>query len=139
MSELERLCRRLARPWFAVVVVLAAATCDAPRGPVEQPTPMPGPSPFVYPVELWDQRIQGESLLIVHITELGAVDSAYVIASSGFSEFDSAAVRGAHRLRFSPGKQDQRRVPMWTRLPVRFSIDTLEAVGLPAAANGSHE
>lgn len=139
MTQLERLRGRLARPRFALAVILAAASCDAPRGPVEQPTPMPGASPFVYPVELWDLRIQGESMLMVHITELGAVDSAYVVASSGFSEFDSAAVRGARQLRFSPGKQDQRRVPMWTRLPVRFSIDTLEAVGLPAAANGSHE
>lgn len=88
---------------------------------------MPGASPFAYPVELWDRGIEGESMLMVHVTERGAVDSAYVLTSSGFAEFDSAAVNGAHALQFTPARRGDERIAMWTRLPVRFSMDTLAA------------
>jgi TonB family protein len=100
---------------------------------------MPGPTPFVYPTELWDLKVQGETMLMVRVTELGAVDSAYVVSSSGFREFDSAAVRGVHQLRFSPGRQGQRRIAMWTKVPVRFSLDSLPTVGLPPPRNGAHD
>lgn len=96
---------------------------------------MPGPSPFDYPTELWDQKLEGETLLMVHVTELGGVDSVYVVQSSGQLAFDSAALRGARQLRFSPGRQGQRRVAMWTRVPVRFNLDTAPAVGLPEAGS----
>lgn len=92
---------------------------------------MPGPSPFEYPTALWDQKLEGETLLMVHVTETGAVDSAYVVQTSGQMAFDSAALRGAKQLRFSAGRQGQRRVAMWTRVPVRFRMDTVPAVGLP--------
>lgn len=100
---------------------------------------MPGASPFAYPVELWDMKIEGEAMLMVRVTEVGGVDSAYVLTSSGFAEFDSAAVQGAHALRFSPGRQGQKRIAMWTRLPVRFSMDTLGTAGPAAAGNGPHD
>jgi TonB family protein len=121
------------------LAVLLACTflsgCSGEEEPIEHPAAMPGPTPFAYPVELWDRRIEGETMLMVHVTELGAVDSAYVLTSSGHAEFDSAAMRGAPQLRFSPGKQGKRRVPMWTRLPVRFSLDTLQAAAQPASGN----
>ena len=131
--------QRLRGGFSGLLIVLALAGCERTGDPVEQPALMPGPSPFAYPVELWDRGIQGESMLMVHVSELGIVDSAYVLTTSGFQEFDSAAARGAHALRFSPGRQGRRRVAMWTRVPVRFSLDTLQAVGLPAAGNGSHD
>jgi TonB family protein len=121
------------------VAILALISCRDAREPAEQPTPMPGPTPFVYPTELWDLKVQGETMLMVRVTELGAVDSAYVVSSSGFREFDSAAVRGVHQLRFSPGRQGQRRIPMWTKVPVRFSLDSLPTVGLPPPRNGAHD
>jgi TonB family protein len=102
-----------------------ALGCDTPDEPIERPAPMPGPTPFVYPVDLWDQKVQGETVLMVHVTELGAVDSVYVERTSGFSAFDSAATLGARRMRFSAGKRADKRVAMWTKVPVRFSMDTL--------------
>jgi TonB family protein len=102
-----------------------ALGCDTPDEPIERPAPMPGPTPFVYPVDLWDQKVQGETVLMVHVTELGAVDSVYVERTSGFSAFDSAATQGARRMRFSAGKRADKRVAMWTKVPVRFSMDTL--------------
>lgn len=106
-----------------------ALGCDATEEPIERPSPMPDPTPFVYPVDLWDQKVQGETLLMVHVTELGAVDSVYVERTSGFSAFDSAATRGARKMRFSAGRRGDRRVAMWTKVPVRFSMDTLSAAG----------
>jgi TonB family protein len=108
-----------------LLLLAGLVSCGGADEPVEHPTPMPGRSPFEYPVALWDQRLEGETMLMVHVTELGQVDSAYVLDSSGFREFDSAAVSGARRLRFVPGRQGERRIPMWTKVPVRFALDTL--------------
>jgi len=116
---MQGLIRRLA-PWLAAALV----ACNGTEEPVENPTPMPGESPFEYPLELWDQRIEGETMLMVHVTELGRVDSVYVLETSGFGEFDSAAVAGARRLQFSAARQGDRRVAMWTKVPVRFALDS---------------
>jgi TonB family protein len=110
-----------------IALAVVATACAEPEPPTDPPTPMPGASPFVYPVELWDQHVEGETMLMVHVTELGQVDSAYVLESSGFDAFDAAAVDGSRRLQFSAGRRGDRRVAMWTKVPVRFSIDTTAA------------
>lgn len=122
------------RPWGAALGLALGLLCacdGADAEPVDPPTPFPDPAPFIYPSELWDAGIEGTAILMVHVNERGAVDSVYVHESSRFPEFDSAAVRGAHALRFSPARQGQRRVGLWTRLPVRFALDSL-ALGLTA-------
>lgn len=86
--------------------------------------------PFVYPVELWDHKISGQTILLLRISELGAVDSVLISTPSGYDEFDSAAVQGARILRFTPGRQGERRVAMWTKLPVRFARDTSLQMGI---------
>jgi TonB family protein len=85
---------------------------------------VPQGSPFAYPLELWDRRVTGETVLHVHVTREGAVDSVAVFNGSGYPEFDSAAVQGARKLRFVPGKRGRRTVSMWTKLPVRFEQDS---------------
>jgi TonB family protein len=109
---------------LALMLGTLAACSEAPV-PIEHPQPMPGASPFEYPIALWDQRVQGETLLLVHVTAVGDVDSARVYTSSGVAELDSAAVAGAFKLRFAPARQGDRRVPMWTKVPVRFSVDSV--------------
>lgn len=104
--------------------------CAAEPEPVVEPVPMPDPTPIEYPVSLWDRGVQGETEVMVHVDQFGDVDSAMVSQSSGYPEFDSAAVTGARRLRFTPGKQGDRRVPMWTRMPVRFSQDSTASLGM---------
>lgn len=93
---------------------------------MELPERMSDSLPFVYPIELWDHNIQGQTDLMLRISELGAVDSVVISHSSGYAEFDSAAVQGARSMRFTPGKKGEQRVPMWTKLPVRFTRDTLK-------------
>ena len=112
---------------FAALCLLAGCA-KPPEEPVEQPELMPGPSPFEYPVSLWDQKVTGETVVLVHVTREGGVDSVTVSNPSGHVEFDSAAVSGARKLRFVPGKRGALPVDMWTRLPVRFYLDST-AVG----------
>lgn len=110
--------------------VLVAACSRANDEPVEPPTPFPGESPFAYPPALVDLDARGETVLMVHVTTAGVVDSAYVLEAATWSEFDSAALAGVRELRFSPAKQGARRVALWTRLPVRFAPDTVVELGL---------
>ncbi len=118
----------------AVLAALLAAACVADE-PVQQPTPLFESAPVEFPLSLWDEGAEGETILMVHITPVGTVDSVYVHESSGYPQFDSAAVAGAQLLRFTPGKRGDRRVDMWARLPVRFDR-TMRAgsVGVPGPA-----
>jgi TonB family protein len=108
-----------------VALCLFAGCAKPPEEPVEQPELMPGPSPFTYPVGLWDNRVTGETVVLVHVTREGGVDSVTVGHPSGHVEFDSAALAGARKLRFVPGKRGAQPVDMWTRLPVRFYLDSM--------------
>ena len=112
-----------------VLVMVLMAACTAPAEPITQPELMPDPSPFKYPVSLWDQRLNGETVLMLHVTREGVVDSVSVFNSSGQSAFDSAAVVGARQLRFIPGRRGARPVDMWTKLPVRFWRDSTSVTG----------
>ena len=76
----------------AVGAALLAAACGGTDEPVEPPTPFPGASPFTYPEELLEIEAEGETVLMVHVTTAGVVDSAYVLEAAPWSAFDSAAL-----------------------------------------------
>jgi len=103
---------------LALLVALAACATD---GEIEQPAPLYGEMPIDYPLQLWDQDMEGETLLRVRVTDVGAVDSVEVMESSGHPVFDSAAVAGAKELRFRPARRDGRRIEVWAKVPVHFS------------------
>ena len=90
--------------------------------PVTEPVPLSDDSPFRYPIPLWDRGVEGETVLMVHVTDMGAVDSAYVLLSSGEAAFDSAALAGSGALLFAPSRRGEDRVASWARLPVRFRM-----------------
>ena len=100
------------------VPALAACAGDAE---VEEPAPLGDAIPIEYPLEMWDQGIEGETVLQVRVNELGEVDSVAVIETSGHEPLDSAAAEGARAMRFQPGRKDGRDVPVWVRIPVQFS------------------
>lgn len=118
------------RAGLAGLVVLCLACGGGAGEPVEPPTPFPGASPIEYPESLLDLAAEGETVLMVHVTTAGAVDTAYVLEPAPWSAFDSAALAGVRRMRFSPARQGSRRVALWSRLPVRFAPDTTAAIGL---------
>jgi TonB family protein len=106
--------------------IVCAAGCG-PDAPVDKPKLLPGPTSVVYPVELWDMGIEGETTVMLHVDASGVVDSAYVHETSGFPDFDSAAVRGTLQMRFAPAKRGDERVDAWTRMPIRFQREPADA------------
>jgi TonB family protein len=105
---------------MSAMIVVAVAACVAEEVAVQEPELIENDSPFRYPIDLWDEGTEGETIVMVRVTPTGGVDSVYVAESSGYAAFDSAAVSGARELRFVPGRRDDRRAAMWARVPVRF-------------------
>lgn len=101
-----------------LIVALAACASDAP---LVLPVAVEQETPFVYPEELWDEGVESQAVVMVHVTADGAVDSVYVRTTSGYESMDSAALRGARELRFEPGRRGEEAVDVWVRLPVRFT------------------
>jgi TonB family protein len=125
---------------LAAALVLAHVACGGEEdAAVRQPVPMPDPTPIDFPVALWDRQVEGRTEIMVRVNELGDVDSVYVDKPSGFIEFDSAAVAGARRLRFTPGRRGDRHVAMWIRLPVEFARDSTATLGEVTLPENAHE
>lgn len=102
----------------AAVLLLAACVGEAE---IEQPTPLYGNVPIEYPLTLWDQDMEGQTMLRVRVTDTGQVDSVEVTQSSGHAAFDSAAASGARGLRFRPARREGKRIQVWAEVPVHFS------------------
>jgi protein TonB len=79
-------------------------------------------SPVEYPVPLLEQGIEGRVLLRLYADSTGALvrDSTRVSESSGYPALDSAAVRGAAALRFSPALRQGRPVGGLFLQPIHF-------------------
>jgi periplasmic protein TonB len=108
-------------PLSMALLVGVGLTGCAERAPEIPPSQLPG-SPFHYPEELWDAGVEGETLVEIHVSALGTVDSARVERSSGHAEFDSAAVNGARDLRFEPARRGDTSVAARVLLPVQFHL-----------------
>lgn len=123
MPAPTRRTRRPAGTGRLVMMALGVPSLAACAGDleVEEPAPLGDGIPIEYPLEMWDQGIEGETVLRVRLNELGEVDSVAVVETSGHESLDSAAAAGARAMRFHPGRRDGRDVPVWVRLPVRFS------------------
>lgn len=109
------------RPSFlALLLPLLAGGCLG-GADLERPVLLQGTEPIQYPMEMWQEGVEGELMLKVRISEEGTVDSVVVHESSGSAVLDSAAVKGAWDLRFQPGRKRGRLVPMWATLPIYFT------------------
>jgi protein TonB len=109
-----------ARAGLAACFLIAAGACGD-EVQIEQPRPLFGDVPIEYPLRMWDEDMEGETLLRVRLTDTGAVDSVEVVESSGYAAFDSAATAGAHALRFTPARREGKRIAVWAEVPVYFS------------------
>ena len=106
-----------------VAAAMTALSCGG-DAEIEKPTPLFTQSPVEYPLELWDQDVEGSTLVRVLVNEEGGVDSAMVMESSGYSELDSAAVHGARSMEFEPATREGEPLRVWARVPVHFSKGT---------------
>ena len=108
-------------PRAALALGVAFGWACGGEGEMEQPSPLYGEVPIEYPLRLWDQDKEGETLLRVRVTDTGEVDSVEVLESSGYAAFDSAAVSGALDVKFRPARRDGKRIEVWAKVPVHFS------------------
>jgi TonB family protein len=111
---------RIAFPSLLAGLALLLVACGG-EPELEQPVPLYGEDPIEYPLELWDEGVEGNLVLRLLVNETGAVDSVEVAQASGHQGLDEAAIEGARILRFEPGRKDGERTPMWATLPVEFS------------------
>lgn len=90
--------------------------------PDEAPKMLNKELPFHYPPTLFAQKVQGNVTLRLFIDRDGHVrpESTQVIESSGYSSFDSAAVRGSQELQFVPAKTRGEPQPVTILFPVYF-------------------
>lgn len=123
---------RKCRGWVLSVALLPlVAGCTEPQPDV--PPRQLTQTPFHYPEDLWDAGVEGETVLELHLSEEGTVDSVAVETTSGFEAFDSAAVDGARDLRFEPARRGDRNVAVRVLLPVEFNLPADSAAPLPPA------
>ncbi len=107
--------------WKSGVIAVSLLAACGGGDEFEQPIPLYGEIPIEYPTDLWDQDIEGTTVLRVLVNEMGEVDSAEVVESSGYPAFDSAAVQGVMDLRYSPARRGEDRIEVWATVPVNFS------------------
>ena len=123
-----------ARAGLALCCLLAATGACGDEAEIEQPRPLFGEVPIEYPLHLWDEDMEGETLLRVRVTDTGAVDSVEVVETSGYAAFDSAATAGARSLRFTPARREGKRIAVWAEVPVSFSKrPRLDSLDIPAS------
>ena len=102
---------------------LALAVGCVADGELEQPKPQADQPPVEYPVELWEQDVQGTVLLRVLVNREGRADSVELVESSGHAALDSAAASGIEAMEFEPAKRGAAGASeaAWVRVPVTFS------------------
>jgi protein TonB len=83
-------------------------------------------SPFGYPAAAWEARASGEVTLRLFLDRTGTPvpESTSVARSSGVLMLDSAALRQARRLRFTPARSQGDAVEVSLLLPVRYRHPT---------------
>ncbi|HSD31442.1 MAG TPA: energy transducer TonB [Gemmatimonadales bacterium] len=96
---------------LALGVIACGRSGPAPStgsAPAEEPPVAVNAEPAVqYPPDLYDRRVEGEVVLRLFVDSSGRLspESTRVSESSGFAALDSAAVRGASRLRYAPARR----------------------------------
>lgn len=98
-----------------------AAGNDIERG-FELPVATNAESPVFYPVDLFEQEVEGSVVLRLFITAEGAVvpESTQVAETSGIPVLDSAAVAGVAEMTFAPARRNGTPVATLFLQPVHF-------------------
>ncbi|BBB91976.1 MAG TPA: energy transducer TonB [Methylomusa anaerophila] len=92
-----------------------------PSGPTRSVRVIAGGEPD-YPQVARQNGWEGTVKLRVLVSEQGLVEDVQVIASSGYSQLDQAALAGVRRWQFSPALKEGMPVAEWVAVPVRFTL-----------------
>ncbi len=98
-----------------------AETADIERG-FELPVATNPETPVFYPVDLFEQEVEGSVVLRLYITEDGTIvpDSTQVAETSGIPVLDSAAIAGVAEMTFAPARRNGTPVATLFLQPVHF-------------------
>ena len=99
----------------------SAAQSGAPPDQ-EPPVALNGDSPIQYPPRLYEQKVEGDVVLRLFVDSSGRLlaESSRVAESSGYPALDSAALAGARKLRFAPGRRHGLPVATAFLQPIEF-------------------
>jgi TonB family protein len=102
--------------------ISTSAPISTPSDADQPPVAINPVIPVEYPVPLLEQGIEGRVLLRLYADSMGALvpESTRVSESSGYPALDSAAVKGATALRFSPALRHGRPVGGLFLQPIHF-------------------
>ena len=78
--------------------------------------------PPVYPAIARQRGNEGIVVLEVYVREDGQVKDLRVARTSEYRLLDKAALKAVRRWQFEPGKQADKPVAMWVRVPVAFRL-----------------
>ena len=131
--------RASVRGFVCASALLAACHGGGSRAPRRKaaendvPVAINSESPFQYPQVLYNQGVEGEVRLRLYVDSTGQVhpESTRVASSSGTPGLDTAAVRGAARLRFAPAHLNGQPVGMAFIQPVIFRRAARPAAAAP--------
>lgn len=142
-GRLALLDRHLLRGALATCAVVLVAACHEGRAPAaadstqataggaidagiarpdQYPVVVNTAMPFRYPPALYADKTQGDVTLRLYVDQNGSVvdDSTQIAESSHVPLLDSAALKGAHDLRFVPAKLHGVPMPVTILFPVYF-------------------
>jgi TonB family protein len=88
----------------------------------ELPVATNAESPVFYPVDLFEQQVEGSVVLRLYITEEGTIvpESTTVAETSGIPALDSAAIAGVAGITFAPARRNGTPVATLFLQPVHF-------------------
>ncbi len=98
-----------------------AYTSEIERG-FELPVATNAESPVFYPVDLFEQEIEGSVVLRLYVTADGTIvpESTQVAETSGLAVLDSAAIAGVVDMTFAPARRNGTPVATLFLQPVHF-------------------
>ena len=128
---------------FVLLLAFGAAACGHASGNDTQASPPPAEEapvainpevPVAYPPALFERGVDGEVKLRLFADSTGKLvpDSTRILESSGYPAMDSAALAGASKLRFAPGRRHG--LPVATAF--QQSIEFRHPSGAPIAPAG---
>jgi TonB family protein len=105
-------------------------TADVERG-FEMPVATNAESPVFYPVDLFEQEVEGSVVLRLFISEDGTIvpESTLVAETSGIPELDSAAVAGVAEMNFAPARRNGTPVATLFLQPIHFRHPSRAGLG----------
>ena len=117
---------RLGVALLAVAALTGCAPGESDSAELELPVLLTTELPFIYPPNLYLQRVEGQVGLRLFIDSLGLVvaESTTVAEPSPYPAFDSAAEQGVPRLEFRPARRGPGRIGHAVLLPVVFRKPT---------------